>query len=254
MIDVLRAKYEVDGFVIIDLKDYWGVIEKAAVSTDRISDERGFDRYRSCNGILQLAFNRVVLNTLAGLYDAVPFPFQTLNFPDSPEQGVHSDEIHFSSYPFGLMAGVWVALCDVALDMGPLFVIPGSHKFSHVFLSDLGRSVSRDNAGWLKNLGFFTRHWDELILRDRLVKVPVLLRKGQAVIWASNLLHGSFKKLGGGRRLSQVTHYFFRGGRYCTPGLSDFKSGDIQFREPFELLRYGQSKKVIGAELCGPGA
>jgi ectoine hydroxylase-related dioxygenase (phytanoyl-CoA dioxygenase family) len=215
-------------------------IDEVARYCESIKKERVIDDYKNCEAVCKLAFNRQVMDVLFGLYDAEPFPFQVLSFPDSPSQDVHSDQIHFSSIPFGHMAGAWLALADVELDMGPLFVVRGSHKLPHVYSGDLGLSVAKDLGSWQKNLPAFSRHWEGIIREGRLLRSPLLLRRGQVAIWASNLLHGSFKKLGGARRLSQVTHYFFRGFKYCTPGMSDFESGDVMFRRPFELLEYAR--------------
>src|SRR5262249_54340398 len=47
------------------------------------------------------------------------------------------------------------------------------------------------------------------------------IKKGQALLWASNLLHGGSKVRDPKRtRQSQVTHYFFEGCTYYTPMLS----------------------------------
>jgi hypothetical protein len=44
------------------------------------------------------------------------------------------------------------------------------------------------------------------------------IRKGQAFIWAANLVHGGSSQHDRARtRASQVTHYFFEGTRYYTP-------------------------------------
>ena len=45
-----------------------------------------------------------------------------------------------------------------------------------------------------------------------------VLKKGQALIWASNLLHGGSAHRDKGRtRHSQVTHYYFEGCQYYQP-------------------------------------
>lgn len=57
------------------------------------------------------------------------------------------------------------------------------------------------------------------------------LRRGEAVLWASNLLHGgSPTKASDTTRRSQVTHYYFEDCRYWTPMLS--YEGHTAWREP----------------------
>jgi len=56
-------------------------------------------------------------------------------------------------------------------------------------------------------------------------------KKGQALIWAANLMHGGTKQLDPARtRWSQVTHYFFDNCAYYTPMMSDPFYGSIVFR------------------------
>jgi hypothetical protein len=44
------------------------------------------------------------------------------------------------------------------------------------------------------------------------------IKKGQAFIWAANLVHGGSPQNDRSRtRMSQVSHYFFEGCRYYTP-------------------------------------
>jgi len=58
-----------------------------------------------------------------------------------------------------------------------------------------------------------------------------LAKKGQALIWAANLMHGGTRQLDNQRtRWSQVTHYFFENCAYYTPMLSDPFYGKIDFR------------------------
>ena len=57
------------------------------------------------------------------------------------------------------------------------------------------------------------------------------IRRGQTLLWASNLLHGGSPQRDKSRtRYSQVTHFFFEGCRYWTPLHSDGE--DIEWRRP----------------------
>jgi hypothetical protein len=59
-----------------------------------------------------------------------------------------------------------------------------------------------------------------------------LARKGQALIWAANLMHGGSPQLNKAlTRWSQVTHYFFENCAYYTPMMSDPFFGKIDFRK-----------------------
>jgi hypothetical protein len=64
--------------------------------------------------------------------------------------------------------------------------------------------------------------WDELINIHGLCPERFCARKGQALIWVANLLHGGDRVVDFERtRWSQVTHYYFEGCSYYTPLTSD---------------------------------
>jgi hypothetical protein len=57
-------------------------------------------------------------------------------------------------------------------------------------------------------------------------------RKGQALIWCANLLHGGSPQTDPTRtRWSQVTHYFFDDCVYYTPAFSDEYLGRLHLRQ-----------------------
>ena len=70
-----------------------------------------------------------------------------------------------------------------------------------------------------------------MVEREGLAPAYGLLEKGQALVWASNLLHGGAPQANRERsRHSQVTHVFFEGCRYYTPMTSD--QDQIRWRDP----------------------
>jgi Phytanoyl-CoA dioxygenase (PhyH) len=190
---------------------------------------RIMDGWKISEAIKAIATAPRVLGILEELYGRKPLPFQTLSFNMPTQQRAHSDTIHFNSKPPGFMAGVWVALEDVDMENGPLFYHPGSQKLPEVTMQDVG--VDADHSQYL--------HYEEYI--QRLVKgedLPIeygLIKKGQALIWSANLLHGGSPAEDPSRtRRSQVTHFFFEGTRYYTPLLSKDLSTEegIFWREP----------------------
>ncbi|OYX96892.1 MAG: hypothetical protein B7Y78_02910 [Caulobacter sp. 35-67-4] len=61
-------------------------------------------------------------------------------------------------------------------------------------------------------------------------------RKGQALIWAANLLHGGSRQNDPGRtRWSQVTHYYFDDCAYFTPAFSDPLVGNLDLRQIVDI-------------------
>ncbi|MGQ0620769.1 MAG: phytanoyl-CoA dioxygenase family protein [Panacagrimonas sp.] len=185
------------------------------------------DAWKISAAVREIALAPVVHAALESLYGRRPLPFQTLNFLRGTEQRVHADTIHFNSEPRGFMCGVWVALEDVDMDNGPLVYYPGSHRLPELSLRDLGPEVGR----LMKRLPlprmdvhraiyapYYEPYIESWIAQHRLSPQYGTVRRGQAIVWAANLLHGGSPQRDRGRtRWSQVTHFYFDGCRYFTP-------------------------------------
>ena len=190
------------------------------------SEYRVQDAYKESPAVRAIAGNERVLQTLRFLYGRRAFPFQTLNFLHGSQQRTHSDFIHFSSLPARFMCGAWTALEDITLENGPLFYFKGSHKLPQYTYFDLGLlDMQRDYAK-------YEDHMERLAARYAFAKENLLARKGDVLIWSSNLMHGGEKILkAGSTRWSQVTHYYFEDCLYFTPMNSDFLTGALNHRE-----------------------
>jgi len=183
------------------------------------------DLWMQVDEVRQLAVDSRVLQVLKQLFGRRALAFQTLNFPVGTSQLVHSDTIHFNSIPSGYMAGVWVALEDIDENNGPLIYYPGSHLLHEFTMQDFGLGTGYDHY----------KAYEQAIQRviaDRNLQPEYgIIRKGQALIWHANLLHGGAPRKDPSRtRHSQVTHYYFEGCRYYTPMLSS--TDRIQYRDP----------------------
>ena len=233
-----RKQFEREGFLTLDSLDCpSSLLEGAVADLDGLyggekrkeggifySGQRIQDAWWISSNVRELALSPLVRALLAELYGRTPLPFQTLNFLTGTQQSVHSDTIHFNSMPAGFMCGVWVALEDVDMDNGPLVYYPGSHFLPEITLEDMPADGERDYAR-------YERYIAELIEREGLRPAYGTLKKGQALIWSANLLHGGMPVRDPRRtRHSQVTHFFFEGCRYYTPLLSG--EGYVEFRNP----------------------
>jgi hypothetical protein len=193
----------------------------------------------------RIATNPAVLSLLETLYGRKSFPFQSLNFPVGTQQHYHSDSLHFSSMPERFMCGVWVALEDIDEDQGPLIYFPGSHKWpiytgehiGHTYMSDFGTYQAR-----------YEGVWTQLVEAAGLPAKRFSAKKGQALIWAANLLHGGdIHRDKSKTRWSQVTHYFFKDCAYYTPMHTDLALGIVSFREPYNILTRGTEKNFYNS-------
>lgn len=187
------------------------------------------DAWQQNEDVRAIAANPKVIDLLGKLYGRTAFPFQTLNFPVGTQQDVHSDAVHFSSLPERFMCGVWLAMEDISADAGPLFYYPGSHRWpimSNAIIQRKGFGSDLQSAQ-----DPYAPAWQALCEAQALEQQTFLARKGQALIWCANLLHGgSVQNDPRLTRWSQVTHYYFDDCIYYTPAFSDESIGQLQLR------------------------
>jgi ectoine hydroxylase-related dioxygenase (phytanoyl-CoA dioxygenase family) len=233
-----RERFERDGYLVIDDVAGGETLDAIVAELDsrfgkppyeeagvRFFRNRIQDAWRISDSVKALALSPAVHGLLRDLYGRRPLPFQTINFLKGTQQGAHSDAIHFSSMPEGFMCGVWVALEDMDMDNGPLVYYPGTHKLPYLRPSDFGVE-----AKW-ENYPSYEDYVTDLIEREGLEPRYGTIKKGQAIVWAANLLHGGAPQKDRSRtRLSQVTHYFFEGCKYYTPMSSEGE--DVRWRDP----------------------
>ncbi|MCL2923284.1 MAG: phytanoyl-CoA dioxygenase family protein [Trichodesmium sp. MAG_R04] len=208
-----------------------GKVESAWIYHDRIQDAWTFNQE-----VKKIATAPKIINLLKIIYQREPIPFQTLNFRFGTQQSTHSDSIHFSSVPARFMCGVWIALEDIDGNNGPLHYYPGSHKLPIFDLNDLGITGSYQNKPY-DFYAVYEEFLQSLIEYNALKKVELYVKKGQALIWAANLLHGGSPVLDNNRtRYSQVTHYYFSDCMYYIPLLSDPFLSRIHFKEVKNMI------------------
>lgn len=236
-----RVRFFAENGYVVWRPDISDFDELSAAIVDRLRTEherhgrRVQDAWRFEPGVKRLATHPEVLRTLEQLYGRRPIPFQTLNFSRGSEQRTHSDIVHFNSLPHGFMAGVWFALEDVGADNGPLHYYPGSHRLPIYEPHDVGAGGSslagRDER--------YRRYEDFVAALGEASGLPrrtVTMKRGEALIWAANLLHGGDPIADPeSTRHSQVTHYYFEGCRYYTPLYSDPPLGRYHWREVVDI-------------------
>ena len=266
-----QDRFESDGFLIVDpvvsepvldgiLADVAGKFPTRSFGGVERAVGRVQDAWKKSANVKALARAPRIMGVLEELHGRKPLPFQTLNFPIGTQQRAHSDTIHFDSIPSGLMCGVWTALEDIDMDNGPLIYYPGTHKLPVISMDDVDVD-GRIKAGFYENLHRKARQVWQMSRQLAQGRVPTplpivedayesyeeyigrlieqigpepsygILKKGQSLIWASNLLHGGAPQRDMTRsRHSQVTHYYFEGCKYYTPRFSRGQS--LYWRNP----------------------
>lgn len=212
------------------------------------------DAWKTQPDVMALAANPAVLDLLTAVFGREAKPFQTLNFPVGTQQQTHSDASHFSSVPEKFMCGVWVALEDIEADAGPLIYYPGTHKWPVINNEHLGvTALHFQNGNAWKPGNAYDATWNALLSAHKREPKTFLARKGQALIWVANILHGGARQTNPDRtRWSQVTHYFFDGCAYYTPFFSDPFHGNILFREPIDIRTREPMRNVVGGAPIDP--
>lgn len=183
------------------------------------------DAWKIVDEVRQLAVSKKIATALEQLLGRKALPFQTLNFPVGTTQSPHSDTIHFNTIPTGYMVGVWIALEDIDLENGPLIYYPGSHKMPEYVMQDFDLEPGENNYPQ------YEQAIRNLIEKNKLVPEYGIAKKGEAIIWHANLLHGGAPLIDSSRsRHSQVIHFFFEGCEYYTPMIS--KGEELSYRQP----------------------
>ena len=228
-------------------------IDFADPHSDKTAGERRIqDAWQFDEDVRAIAANQGVIDLLSKLYGRNAFPFQTLNFPVGTQQDAHSDSVHFSSLPERFMCGVWLAMEDIGPDAGPLFYCPGSHKWPIMTNALIGRrGYGSDLASAQDPYG---PAWQALRYVHGVQEEVFVARKGQALIWCANLLHGgSHQNDPRLTRWSQVTHYYFDDCIYYTPAFSDEAVGKLALRDLVSISDgKKKSNRYLGEDVVEP--
>ncbi len=256
-----------DGYAIIDFPDpeFLQVADTIVRKLDDRYDWTGWrngsntnlrvqDAWKDVPAVHRLACNQTVLQLLSDLYGRRAFPFQTLNFPVGTQQHYHTDSIHFSSCPERFMVGVWVALEDIDSDNGPLIYYPGSHALPIYTNEQLGVNPNFAGSDPSGHYGAFLGAWEQIVEALNLKPMQFHAKKGQALIWSANLLHGGAAQKDLKRtRYSQVTHYFFENCSYYTPLHSVPFLGPIYYRDIVDISNSQKMPNTISGQRVSQG-
>ncbi|MCC5916143.1 MAG: phytanoyl-CoA dioxygenase family protein [Cryomorphaceae bacterium] len=196
------------------------------------------DLWKHSDACRKLATEKKIIETLQTLYDRNPIPFQTLNFSEGSQQKAHSDSIHFSSMPARFMCGVWIALEDITPENGPVFYYSGSHK-----LPEFNFLHIREDASDTSELNYpeYEEFLSKVLDVKGYKKEYFCAKKGDVLIWSSNLIHGGEAiQKPGTTRYSQVTHYFFEDCLYYTPMYSNMVIQELFLKTELQNIITGE--------------
>ena len=175
-----------------------------------------------------------VLRTLHYIMERRAFATQTLGFWRGSAQDAHQDSAYVNySHPNQFLA-TWIALEDVTENCGELFYYVGSHRMEEYLYLDKYKGVEeagRANPG----LDF------DAPIKDHVKKIPqvagrmglqrkrFLAKRGDVLIWHSDLAHGGSPISTDVTRKSIVTHY-------CT---AEAVPSYFELKEGKRIMRHG---------------
>jgi ectoine hydroxylase-related dioxygenase (phytanoyl-CoA dioxygenase family) len=247
-------KFHEEGYCVVDLDLSQKIINKIIDAVNNLSKSKDvklnpkiyhynkspriIEGWKKSKTIKELALNKKILKLLSFFYRKKPIAINTINFIKGSDQPLHSDYIHFSSSPHKYLTAAWVALEDTNIENGPLMVVPRSHKLEIIDYSFFNMSTPQSMNELGKYYKIYETYIKQLVKEKKLTIKPVLMKKGQALIWAANLLHGGKKIIDpNSTRYSQVTHYHFENCNfYYNPGFSNPIKGEFAYRN-LEKLR-----------------
>ena len=243
-----------NGYLVIKNAINKNIVDKALNDFNKIINSNSFKKnpdyfhynkyprviegWRKGKFIKEVAKNKKIEKYLSFFYQKKPLPISTINFLAGTEQPLHSDYIHFGSFPELYLAGVWYAFEKVDKHNGPLTIVPRSHKLKYVNFSDLNLKIPKTTKELKNNYSIYEKYLSELVNEKKLEQKKIYLNKGDALIWAANLLHGGTKISGKKRtRFSQVVHYHFKDLDYIyNPCFSNKNIGIIAKRDLKKII------------------
>lgn len=222
-----------------DVKAHREIVRRVRAALDESKDEHGYGErigqlHQMDPDLMRLAGDKRILRFLEWAFGERPVLFGSLNFERGTQQEAHIDAIFFYTEPVYAMAGLWVALEDVHPDAGPLFYLPGSHRWPFIRGEHLwearpeltaslerARGRSRGHADRVRLAGLLGQAWTQRMKamepEQGGQRELALLKAGDVVIWHALLAHGGSPVHDRARsRRSVVYHYIGETARLYT--------------------------------------
>lgn len=125
-----------------------------------------------------------ILRWMDLLFGKPNYGCQTINFFTGTYRALHHDQLHLSTRPYGYLGAAWIALEDIDPKSGPFFYYPGSHWLPYIGVDRVPTRTQPDFDTFVQELH------REQVRRYDLTPKHFIARKGEVLLWHSNLIHG----------------------------------------------------------------
>ena len=149
--------------------------------------------------VKQVIYSQGVYNALCAVSNDVQdfVSWQDMAFDQSTGTIDHFDSWYLDTEKPGGVIGAWIALEDISPESGPFFVCPRSHLLPSVSKADIP-----DHDQFLSLI-------QSRIIDNNLERIPILLKKGDVLLWNSLLIHGAFTPSSTEYSRKSLTSHFY---------------------------------------------
>jgi ectoine hydroxylase-related dioxygenase (phytanoyl-CoA dioxygenase family) len=181
--------------------------KQLGVATAGVMDEDGaklLDLHFTSDQTQQMIFHARIARFLALVFERPPLAFQSLTFTRGTRQPVHQDTAFVRVTSALEFAACWIALEDIVEGSGELEYYPGSHALPEELFEGKLKWVP-EGATVVPN---YSERLHERARRAGLELERFVPKKGDALLWTADLIHGGRADVKPGlTRRSLVTHY-----------------------------------------------
>jgi len=179
-------------------RSFWAQADKREIRSFRFHD-----LYLMGEEIRELALDPELASILGDLLGEPAVLCNSLSLRKGTSQTIHIDSLYMTPRTPHALVTAWIAFEDVHPDAGPLVYYPGSHRIPLYRFNDGTHHAAPDEeVDWFDYIDVQIRLRG---IRER----RFLARKGDVIIWHSDLVHGGSPIRDIGRtRASMVCHYF----------------------------------------------
>ena len=242
------------GFVILSSLEVEDLVEQIRLESIQLASSGSFKKnskiyqysdspriveaWKHSEPVYRLACYNPIRDVSKLLFGGDVTVFSTINFLRSTHQPLHADSIHFGCEPRDGLGAVWFACEDILPNSGPLHVVPRSHHLPPITYESLGMAPARSMSESAEMYVEYESAIIEQVNSEGLTPIPLLLKSGQFVVWAADLIHGSPQAAEfGTTRNSMVLHFHCSSNaRNFVPQFSDQGQGKYRLRKIVDIM------------------